>query len=144
MKRRLQGVGELARRDGEVSDGVYLVQVRAVRYENNRAKPFYRVDLTVLEPVASAGRIISGRLYCTPKALWKLGWFLRDFGYDPDKLDRDELDENALFGLRGVVKISHAVVNGRTVVNLDAFAPAAAWDGIGPSSVPPESKQVAS
>jgi len=139
MKRRVQGVGELARRDGEVPDGVYFVQVKAVRYERNRAKPFYRVDLTVLEPVASAGRVISDRLYCTPKALWKLGWFLRDFGYDRDLLDRDELDEKALLGLRGVVKISGAVVNGRTLLNLNAFAPAAAWDSIGPSSVPIES-----
>jgi hypothetical protein len=135
MKRRVQGVGELARRDSEVPDGVYLVEVRAVRYERNRAKPFYRLDVTVLEPVTSAGRVISGRLYCTPKALWKLGWFLRDFGYDPDLLDRDELDEKALLGLRGVIKISHAVINGRTLLNVDAFAPAAAWDGIGPSSV---------
>jgi hypothetical protein len=145
MKRRVQGVGELARRDGEVPDGVYLVRVRAVRYESNRAKPFYRIEFAVLEPATSAGRAISGRLYCTSKALWKLGWFLRDFGYDPDQLDRDELDDKAVVGLRGVVKISRAVVSGRTLLNLDAFAPAAAWDGIGPSSVPSaESKRAAS
>jgi hypothetical protein len=144
MKRRVQGVGELARRDGEVADGVYLVLVKAVRYESNRAKPFYRIEFAVLDPVVSAGKMISGRLYSTPKALWKLGWFLRDFGYDPDQLDRDELDDKAMLGLRGVVKISHAVINGRTLLNLDAFAPAAAWDGIGPSSVAAESKQVAS
>ncbi len=141
MKRRVQGVGELARRDGEVPDGVYLVQVRTVRYERNRAKPFYRIEFTVLEPAPSAGRSVSGRLYCTPKALWKLGWFLRDFGYDSDQLDRDELDEKAVVGLHGVVKISHAVINGRTLLNLEAFAPAAAWDGIGPSA---ESKRAAS
>jgi hypothetical protein len=144
LKRRVQGVGELARRDGEVPDGVYLVRVRAVRYESNRAKPFYRIDFAVLEPAPSAGAAISGRLYCSPKALWKLGWFLRDFAYDPDRLDHDELDEKAVVGLRGVVKISRAVVNGRTLVNLDAFAPAAAWDGIGPSSVPNDSKRAAS
>jgi hypothetical protein len=138
MKRRVQGVGELARRDDEVPDGVYLVQVRTVRYERNRAKPFYRIEFAVLEPVVSAG------FYRTPKALWKLGWFLRDFGYDPDQLDRDELDDKAMLGLRGVVKISHAVIKGRTLLNVDAFAPAAAWDGIGPSSVPTESKRAAS
>jgi hypothetical protein len=144
LKRGMQGLRDLARGNGQVPDGVYLVQVRALRYESNRAKPFYRIEFAVLEPVASAGRVISGRLYCTPKALWKLGWFLRDFGYDPDLLDHDELDEKALLGLRGVIKISHAVVNGRALLNLDAFAPAAAWDGIGPSSVPTESKQAAS
>lgn len=140
----MQGIGDLARREGEVPDGVYLVQVRMVDYERNRAKPFYRVEFNVLEPNPSAGKLISGRLYCTAKALWKLGWFLRDFSYDPDQLDRDELDEKAVVGLRGVVKISHAVVNGRTLLNLDAFAPAAAWDGTGPSSVPNESKRAAS
>jgi hypothetical protein len=144
MKRWVQGLGELVRSHGEVPDGVYLVQVKAVCYHPNRAKPFYRVEFTVLEPVLSVSKIISGRLYCTPRALWKLGWFLRDFNYDPNRLDRDELDEKALFGLRGVVKTSHAVVNGRTLLNLDAFAPAAAWDGIGPSSVPAESKRAAS
>jgi len=65
MKRRVQGLGELARSDGEVPDGVYLVEIKAVRFERNRAKPFYRVEFTVLEPVLSAGKIISGRLYCT-------------------------------------------------------------------------------
>jgi len=134
VKRQLRGVGELARRGGEVPDGVYLAQVKVVRYESNRAKPFYGVEFAILEPAPFAGKVVSARLYCTPRALWKLGWFLRDFGYDPDQLDRDELDDKAVIGLRGVVKISRTVVNGRTLLNLDAFAPAAAWDGIGPSS----------
>ena len=43
-----------------------------------------------------AGRMISGRLYCTAKAMWKLGWFLRDFLYDPELFRRDEVDEKAL------------------------------------------------
>jgi len=145
MKRQVQGLGDIGRRDDEVPDGVYLVQVRTLRYERNRAKPFYRIEFAVVEPAPSAGRLISGRLYCTSKALWKLGWFLRDFGYDPDQLDRDELDDKAVVGLRGVVKISRAVVNGKTLLNLHAFAPAAAWDGIGPFSVPSgESKRAAS
>jgi hypothetical protein len=72
--------------------------------------------------------MFSGRIYCTPKALWKFSWFLRDFGYDPELLGRDEVEEKGLIGLRGVVKLSHTVVNGRTLVNLDAFAPAGAWE----------------
>ena len=31
-------------------------------------------------------------------------------------------------GLEGVVKLSHTTVNGRTYLNLDAFAPAGEWD----------------
>jgi len=51
-------------------------------------------------------------LYCTPKALWKLNWFLRDFGYDTELLGRDEVDEKALLGLRGVVRVSRRSVLG--------------------------------
>lgn len=45
--------------------------------------------------------------YCTPNAIWRLGWFLRDFLYDPELLSQDEVDERALRGLIGVVKITH-------------------------------------
>ena len=145
MKRRIQGLSDTARTSSDsVPDGVFLVRVDRAQYRWHPAKPFYILRLSILEPHELAGRVISGRVYCTAKALWKLGWFLRDFAYDPDLLDHDELDEKALLGLRGVVKISHAVVSGRTLLNLDAFAPAVAWDGIGPSSVPAESKQAAS
>jgi hypothetical protein len=33
---------------------------------------------------------LTGRLYCTPKAFWKLSWFLKDFGYDTDLLGKEE------------------------------------------------------
>jgi hypothetical protein len=77
-----------------------------------------------------AGYSISGRLYCTQKALWKLSWFLRDFGYDTESLGRDEIDEKILVGLHGVVKISHAVVNGTSLLNFDSFAPAHQWEDL--------------
>ena len=44
----------------------------------------------------------------------------------------EEVDDKALLGLSGVLKISHSVVNGLSMMNLDAFAPAAAWAGLGP------------
>ena len=40
-------------------------------------------------------RSFSGRLYCTERALWKLNWFLRDFGYDLELLAQDQVDEKA-------------------------------------------------
>jgi hypothetical protein len=43
-------------------------------------------------------------------------------------LSRDEVDERALRGLIGVVKISHTGVNGISPVNLDGFAPASQWE----------------
>jgi hypothetical protein len=60
--------------------------------------------------------------------MWKLGWFLRDFLYDPELLAHEQVDEKALPGLRGVVKISHTMLNGISLVNLDGFAPASQWE----------------
>jgi hypothetical protein len=74
------------------------------------------------------GKFITASLYCTPKALWKLNWFLRDFGYDTELLGRDEIEDKSLIGLHGVVKITHAVVNGTSLLNLDGFAPASQWE----------------
>jgi hypothetical protein len=101
---------------------------------------FILLRLSVLEPKAFAGRSIVSRLYCTPKAMWKLGWFLRDFLYDPELLSQDEVDERALRGLVGVVKISHTVINGVSLVNFDGFAPASQWEELATSvRVPPTS-----
>src|SRR4029077_8420131 len=111
-----------------VPDGVFLVRVDLAQYRSHPAKPFYALRLSVLEPNELEGRVISGRVYCTAKALWKLGWFLRDFLYDPDLLGREEVDEKALAGLREVVKISHTTVNGTSLLNFDGFAPASQWE----------------
>ena len=50
--------------------------------------------------------------------MWKLSWFLRDFGYDPELLDKNEIDDKALVGLRGVVKISQVTVHGISLAQL--------------------------
>ena len=144
MKRRFQGLASTAQEGREVPDGVFLVGVDQVRYSRERQKPFYTVRCSVLEPGPLAGRTFSGRLYCTPKALWKFSWFLRDFGYDPELLGREEVEEKNLIGLRGVVKLSRTVVNGRTLVNLDAFAPAGAWESISSPAPPPMRSELAS
>ena len=127
MKRRFPGLHRTVESDN-VLDGVYLVRVEQVQYRWNAHKPFYTVRFQVLEPKPFAGHFLASRLYCTPKALWKLSWFLRDFGYDSVLLGRDELDKKALVGLIGVVQISHVVVHGTSLLNLEAFAPAAQWN----------------
>ena len=128
MERRIQGLNETTQISGDgVPDGVFLVRVDRAQYRWHSAKPFYTLRFSILEPPELAGRMISGRVYCTAKALWKLGWFLRDFLYDPDLFGREEVDEKALSGLRGVVKISHTTVNGASLLNLDGFAPASQW-----------------
>jgi hypothetical protein len=67
--------------------------------------------------------------------LWKLHWFLRDFGYDPDLLNRDQVDEKALLNLRGVVRTSHKTLNGRSCQSLDSFAPAGQWEVLSCASI---------
>jgi len=54
------------------------------------------------------------------------------------------VEEKGLVGLRGVVKLSHSVVNGRTFVNLDAFAPAGAWEPISSPATLPLRSELAS
>ena len=127
MKRRFPGLHQTMETDS-IADGAYLVRVEQVQYRWNAHKPFYAVRFQVLEPKVFAGRSIQARLYCTPKALWKLSWFLRDFGYDNELLGRDELDEKAVVGLTGVVQVSHVAVHGTSLPNLEAFAPAAQWN----------------
>ena len=80
----------------------------------------------------SRASMLFGRAF--EKALWKLSWFLRDFGYDPELLERDELEESSLIGLTGVIKISHTTVNGASVISLDSFAPASHWPDLSSSS----------
>jgi hypothetical protein len=136
MKRRFQGLGAtVSNGQNDVPDGVFLVRVDRAQYRWHQQKPFYVLRLTVVEPRELAGRVVSGRLYCTAKALWKLGWFLRDFLYDPELLSSEEVDEKALSGLRGVVKISHTTVNGTSLLNFDGFAPASQWPELSSSAL---------
>ena len=136
MTRRFQGLGQTTATCGqEVPDGIYLVRVEKAQYRWHAHKPFYFLRLSVVESGEFAGRLISGRLYCTPKAMWKLGWFLRDFTYDPELLGRDEVDEKAMPGLSGVVKISHTVVKGVALTSFDGFAPASQWQELSSPSI---------
>jgi hypothetical protein len=129
MKRYISGLNRAnaSPTDG-LFDGLFLVRVERAQYRWHAQKPFYALVFTLLEPKPLAGKRFTGRLYCAPKALWKLNWFLRDFGYDAELLGRDEIDEKNLVGLSGVVKITHSVVNGTSLLNLDGFAPRSQWE----------------
>jgi hypothetical protein len=129
MKRRFQGLHQADRSvTSDIPDGLFLVRVHRAQYHWHAQKPYYTLCFAVLVPQQFAETTVTGRVYCTPKALWKLNWFLRDFGYDTELLGRDEVDEKNLAGLRGVVKVSHTVLNGACVVNFGAFAPASQWE----------------
>ncbi|MGC2706983.1 MAG: hypothetical protein WA361_20880 [Candidatus Acidiferrales bacterium] len=142
MKRKVPGLAETVHDScPKIPDGIYLARVDGAQFRWHARKPFYVLRLLVIEPRTLAGQSIVGRLYCTQKAMWKLGWFLRDFLYDPELLAHEQVDEKALPGLRGVVKISHTVINGISLINLDGFAPASQWEELStaPASSAPRS-----
>ena len=142
MKRQIAGLHAADRcAADQIPDGIFLVRVHRAQFRRYAQKPYYTLALTILEPRRFADHVISSRVYCNPKALWKLNWFLRDFGYDAELLGRDEVDETQLIGLQGVVKISHIVFNGTSLLRLDGFAPASRWEELSPANL--DSPQVA-
>jgi len=139
MKRQITGLNAADRCGAEqVPDGIFLVRVQKTYFRRQAQKPYYTVSMVILEPHRFGGHVISSRLYCNPKALWKLNWFLRDFGYDADLLGRDEVDECQLVGLTGVVKISHIVFNGTSLLRFDGFAHASRWEELSPGNFDPQ------
>jgi hypothetical protein len=130
VKRHIAGLHRPSGNQNDVIEGVFLVRLDRAYYRWHPQRPFYLLRFVIVEPHEKQGQSFSGRLYCTPRALWKLEWFLRDFGYDTDLLGRDEIDEKALIGLRGVVRISRTILNGRNLLNLSGFAPASEWDEV--------------
>jgi hypothetical protein len=128
MKRHIPGLHSRQQDRESLLEGLFLVRIDAASYRWHPQKPFFSVRFSILEPKPFVGRSLSGRLYCTERALWKLNWFLRDFGYDSDLLSQDQMDEKALLNLRGVVRTSHVTLNGRTFQSFEAFALAAEWE----------------
>ena len=142
MRRQIAGLHAADRcAADQIPDGLFLVRVHRAQFRRLAQKPYYALNLHILEPSRFRDHVISSRLYCNPKALWKLTWFLRDFGYDTELLGRDEIDEVQLVGLSGVVKISHIVLNGTSLLRLDGFAPAGRWEELSPANL--DSSQVA-
>jgi hypothetical protein len=135
MRRHIPGLHSRQHTVESNLDGLFLVRVDKASYRWHEQKPFLALQFVILEPASFESRSLSGRLYCTKRALWKLEWFLRDFGYDAELLDRDQVDEKALLGLRGVLRTSHTALNGRSYQNLDAFAPVDEWTPASTESV---------
>jgi hypothetical protein len=137
VRRHIAGLSQQSQSEHEQLEGLFLVRVERAAYRWHPQKPFFTVFFVVLEPKEFEGRRFSGRLYCTTKALWRLNWFLRDFGYDHGLLAQDDVDEKALTGLHGVVRVSHSALNGHSFLNLEAFAPAGEWEEVSVTRVKP-------
>jgi hypothetical protein len=143
MRRQISGLCAADRCAADpIPEGVFLVRVQRIHFYRQAQKPYYLLSLVILDPSRLTGNAISGRLYCTPKALWKLNWFLRDFGYDTDLLGHDEVDEARVIGLKGVVKISYVTLDSTSFSKLDGFAPASRWRELSPENL--DDPQVAS
>jgi hypothetical protein len=127
MKRHIPGLRQCSPNAGSKLEGLFLVRVERAFYRWHSLKPFFILRFAIIEPPEFCGQTITGRIYCSQKALWKLNWFLRDFGYDPDLLGREEVEERALLGLRGTLRVSHTSFNDCSYLNLEAFAPASEW-----------------
>ena len=139
MKRHIVGLSQQSPDEQRQLEGLFLVRVERAFYRWHPQKPFFTVYFVVLEPKEFEGRRFSGRLYCTSRALWKLNWFLRDFGYEQSLLEQDDVDEKALIGLRGIVRVSSIALNGHSFLNLEAFAPAGDWEEVSTARVAPTS-----
>jgi hypothetical protein len=130
MRRFLPGLHSGHPASSSNLDGVFLVRVERASYRWYTQKPFLALRFSILEPSSFEAISFGGRLYCTERALWKVNWFLRDFGYDTELLSRDQVDEKALLNLRGVVRTTFTQLNGHSYQNLDSFAPAAEWEAL--------------
>ncbi len=95
MKRHIPGLHQQAQNGDGILEGIFLVRVERASYRYHPQKPFFVLSFTILQPKEHAGKTFSGRLYCTAKALWKLSWFLRDFGYDTELLGQAGQGESA-------------------------------------------------
>jgi hypothetical protein len=130
MIRTLRGLSSSHTEPAAGLNGFFLVQVETASFRWNPQKPFLALRFAILEPAVYLHRSLSGRIYCTERALWKLKWFLQDFGYDCGLLSHDQIDEKALIHLRGVVRTSTTRFRGGCYQNLDGFAAVGEWETI--------------
>ena len=106
MTRHIEGLHAVPEREPDLPSGSYLGQIVSARVTGS-PHPRLGVELRVLEPREHVGARLALTLSCARNHLWRVSWFLRDFAYDPELLDRDFIDPKKLKGLRGVVRIAH-------------------------------------
>lgn len=143
MRRKVPGLQQTVRDTPQLLRGSYLVRIMKAQYYA-ALRPYLKVTLSIIEPAEYCGIHVAGRIDCTPKSLWKLSWFLRDFGYDTHLLYEDEIDEESMMGLEGVIKVSRLSNRQTQLPKLEAFAPAYSWKSSGIPSVMNQNQELAS
>jgi len=129
MRTRIQGLSQ-PNQSKLLVEGLY--RARVVRFEpaGHAAKPCRRATFLILEPAACSGLHIRTRLYCHDPALWKLRWFLSDFGYDAELLAAEELDDRRVVGLEGVIRLGYWGSDGHRRLDVEGFAATERWPEI--------------
>ena len=126
MRIKIQGLSQPNERI-TLLEGPYLARV--VRFEpaGHAANPCRSATFLILDPGPYSGRYVRTRLYCHERALWKLRWFLRDFGYDHDLMAAEELDDRRVVGLEGVIRLAFWGTDGHQRLDVQGFAPKEEW-----------------
>lgn len=126
MRVKIQSLN-LTRERLPLLEGLY--RARVVRFEpaGHAAKPCRAASFLILEPPPFLGRLVRTRLYCHDRALWKLRWFLSDFGYDAELLLAEELDDRRVVGLEGVIRLAYWGTDGSRRLDVQGFAPSERW-----------------
>ena len=135
MRIKIQGLNHPGERT-PLAEGLY--RARVVRFEpaGHAPNPCRTVTFRILEPFPLAGRHVRSRLYCHDRALWKLRWFLTDFGYDAELLAAEELDDKRVVGLEGVIRLAYWGADGHRRLDVEGFAPTERWQELCSSPVP--------
>jgi len=135
MRIKIQGLNH-TREKLPLVEGLY--RARVVRFEpaGHAAKPCRAASFLILEPASYLGRHVRTRLYCHDRALWKLRWFLSDFGYDAELLAAEELDDRRVVGLEGIIRLAYWGTDGSRRLDVEGFAPTERWAELYPSPTP--------
>jgi hypothetical protein len=135
MKRRVQDLSHAsAPAEGEIPDGIFLVRVHCAKYCWDASKPYYLIRFSIQQPKRILFTVDHWPDLLHTQSPLETELVLADFGYDTELLSHDEIEDKRLIGRTGVVKISHVVRNGTSLLNLEAFAPAGQWNELSPAS----------
>jgi hypothetical protein len=126
MRTKIQGLSQTVNRNPLV-EGLYRARVVHFGPAGHAPNPCVAATFIILDPAPFAGRYVRTRLYCHDRALWKLRWFLQDFGYDAELLAADELDDRRVVGLEGVIRLGYWGNNGHRRLDVQGFAPSDRW-----------------
>jgi hypothetical protein len=127
MRAKIQGLSQVSERLRLV-EGLYRARVVRFEFARHTAKPCRAATFLILDPPQYAGRYIRSRLYLHERALWKLRWFLIDFGYDSELFNADELDDRQVMGLEGVIRLAYWGADGQRRLDIEGFAPISRWE----------------